>query len=90
MAMRLRSSLPTRLAQEKQLAPQKEALPLKASLSFSFSSISESTFGLESEWRKGDVKSRLTHALVKGIVDHIDADTEEARRMTKITQPREE
>jgi 5-methyltetrahydrofolate--homocysteine methyltransferase len=33
----------------------------------------------EEEWRKGTVESRLTHALVKGIDTHIDADTEEAR-----------
>ena len=31
------------------------------------------------EWRNGDVRSRLSHALVKGIVDFIDADVEEAR-----------
>lgn len=30
-------------------------------------------------WRQGTVEERLTHALVKGIIDHIDADTEEAR-----------
>jgi 5-methyltetrahydrofolate--homocysteine methyltransferase len=29
-------------------------------------------------WRGGTVEDRLSHALVKGIVDHIDADTEEA------------
>jgi 5-methyltetrahydrofolate--homocysteine methyltransferase len=33
----------------------------------------------EEEWRKGSVESRLSHALVKGIDQHIDADTEEAR-----------
>jgi 5-methyltetrahydrofolate--homocysteine methyltransferase len=31
-------------------------------------------------WRKQPVEERLKHALVKGIVDHIDADTEEARQ----------
>jgi len=31
-------------------------------------------------WRQGSVEERLSHALVKGIVDHIDADTEEARQ----------
>jgi 5-methyltetrahydrofolate--homocysteine methyltransferase len=31
------------------------------------------------EWRLGTVEQRLSHALVKGIVDFIDADTEEAR-----------
>ena len=32
------------------------------------------------EWRKGTVEERLSHALVKGIVDFIDADVEEARQ----------
>jgi 5-methyltetrahydrofolate--homocysteine methyltransferase len=32
------------------------------------------------EWRGGTVEERLTHALVKGIVDNIDADAEEARQ----------
>jgi 5-methyltetrahydrofolate--homocysteine methyltransferase len=30
-------------------------------------------------WRNADVNKRLAHALVNGITDHIDADTEEAR-----------
>jgi 5-methyltetrahydrofolate--homocysteine methyltransferase len=30
-------------------------------------------------WRSLDVESRLTHALVKGIVDHVEADVDEAR-----------
>ncbi len=34
----------------------------------------------DNEWRKGSVKERLKHALVKGIVDHIEEDTEEARQ----------
>jgi 5-methyltetrahydrofolate--homocysteine methyltransferase len=34
---------------------------------------------LDDEWRKGTVEERLTHALVKGIVDFIDQDTDEAR-----------
>ena len=33
----------------------------------------------ESAWRKGTVEERLSHALVKGIVDFIEQDTEEAR-----------
>ena len=33
----------------------------------------------DDEWRKGTVEQRLTHALVKGIADHIEQDTEEAR-----------
>ncbi len=31
-------------------------------------------------WRSGTVEERLSHALVKGIVDHIEADVEEARQ----------
>ena len=33
----------------------------------------------EDSWRKGTVEERLSHALVKGIVEFIDQDTEEAR-----------
>ncbi|NCS82655.1 MAG: dihydropteroate synthase, partial [Ignavibacteria bacterium] len=33
------------------------------------------------EWRKAPVQERLKHALIKGIVDYIDEDTEEARRL---------
>jgi 5-methyltetrahydrofolate--homocysteine methyltransferase len=40
---------------------------------------------LNEEWRNGTVESRLSHALVKGIVDFIDADTEEARQ--KLPKP---
>src|SRR5688572_6459415 len=35
---------------------------------------------VDDEWRKGTVEERITHALVKGIIDFIDADTEEARQ----------
>jgi 5-methyltetrahydrofolate--homocysteine methyltransferase len=35
---------------------------------------------IEDEWRKGTVEERLSHALVKGIVDCIDPDIEEARQ----------
>jgi 5-methyltetrahydrofolate--homocysteine methyltransferase len=31
------------------------------------------------EWRNGTVEERLAHALLKGITEHIDEDTEEAR-----------
>jgi 5-methyltetrahydrofolate--homocysteine methyltransferase len=34
----------------------------------------------EAQWRSLPVEERLSHALIKGIVDFIDADTEEARR----------
>jgi 5-methyltetrahydrofolate--homocysteine methyltransferase len=33
----------------------------------------------EEEWRKGTVEERLSYSLVKGLVEHIDTDTEEAR-----------
>lgn len=32
-------------------------------------------------WRKGTVQERLTHSLVKGVVDYIDQDVEEARQL---------
>jgi 5-methyltetrahydrofolate--homocysteine methyltransferase len=35
---------------------------------------------VDDEWRKGTVEERITHALVKGIIDFIDQDTEEARQ----------
>lgn len=34
----------------------------------------------DESWRKESVESRLTHSLVNGITDYIDADTEEARQ----------
>jgi 5-methyltetrahydrofolate--homocysteine methyltransferase len=40
---------------------------------------------VEDEWRQGSVEQRLEHALVKGIVDFIETDTEEAR--LKIGRP---
>jgi 5-methyltetrahydrofolate--homocysteine methyltransferase len=35
----------------------------------------------EAQWRALPVEERLSHALIKGIVDFIEADTEEARRL---------
>ena len=35
---------------------------------------------VQDEWRQGTVEERLSHALVKGIVDFIEPDTEEARQ----------
>ncbi len=40
---------------------------------------------LDLGWREGSVEERLAHALVHGIVDFIEADTEEARR--KLERP---
>lgn len=37
----------------------------------------------DESWRNGTVQERLTHALVKGIVDYIEPDTEEARQKSK-------
>jgi 5-methyltetrahydrofolate--homocysteine methyltransferase len=34
----------------------------------------------DEEWRKAPVEERLSHALVKGIVDYLDEDVEEARQ----------
>jgi len=34
----------------------------------------------DEEWRKDTVEKRLSHALVKGLVEYIDVDTEEARQ----------
>ncbi len=39
----------------------------------------------DNEWRKLPVEERLAHAMVKGIVDHIESDTEEARQ--KLPKP---
>lgn len=33
----------------------------------------------DEEWRKGTVEERLSHSLVKGIIDYLDGDVEEAR-----------
>ena len=41
--------------------------------------------GADLGWREGPVEARLEHALVNGIVDFIDADTEEARQ--KVARP---
>lgn len=40
----------------------------------------DKTIAEEEEWRKLDVEERLKHALIKGIVDYIEQDTEEARQ----------
>ncbi len=34
---------------------------------------------VDNEWRKGTVEERLAHALIKGVVDFVEVDTEEAR-----------
>ncbi len=39
----------------------------------------------DEEWRKGTVDERLSHALVKGIIEHIEADVEEARQRSTRT-----
>src|SRR5213078_1063439 len=42
---------------------------------------------LDLSWREADVEERLAHALVHGIVDFIEEDTEEARR--RLPRPRD-
>jgi len=42
---------------------------------------------VQDAWREGPVEARLEHALVKGIVDYIEADVEEARQ--KLDRPLE-
>ncbi len=37
----------------------------------------------DESWRQEPVEERLKHALVKGILDHIDTDTEEARKKAR-------
>lgn len=39
----------------------------------------EETSRVEDAWRGGSVEERLTHSLVKGIVEHVESDVEEAR-----------
>jgi 5-methyltetrahydrofolate--homocysteine methyltransferase len=41
------------------------------------------TLAEQESWRQGSVEERLSHALVKGIVDFIEVDTEEARQKSK-------
>lgn len=36
---------------------------------------------VDDSWRQGTIQERITHSLVKGIIDHIENDTEEARQM---------
>ncbi|HCM77568.1 MAG TPA: methionine synthase, partial [Cytophagales bacterium] len=36
---------------------------------------------IDDSWRQAPIQERITHSLVKGIIDYIEADTEEARQM---------
>jgi len=36
---------------------------------------------VDDSWRQGTIQDRITHSLVKGIIDYIESDTEEARQM---------
>ncbi|MEX1054480.1 MAG: B12-binding domain-containing protein, partial [Rhodothermales bacterium] len=49
-------------------------------LADSYAGKSEGEVRLEAAWRSGPVEERLKHALVKGIVEFIEADVEEARQ----------
>lgn len=64
---------------EKFLTSGADAIPAAAA--------EKKTADVASDWRDGPVEARLSHALVKGIVTHIDADTEEARQ--KYSRPLE-
>ena len=55
---------------EKFLAEGTNAVPLSAE---------KKTADVATDWRTGTVEERLAHALIKGIVSHIEEDTEEAR-----------
>jgi 5-methyltetrahydrofolate--homocysteine methyltransferase len=46
----------------------------------SFKKVGKTEAKEEAQWRTLPVEERLSHALIKGIVDFIDADTEEARQ----------
>jgi len=46
----------------------------------SIASQGEKTTSKEAEWRHTDVEKRLEHALIKGVVEYIDQDIEEARQ----------
>ncbi|MEQ9565927.1 MAG: B12-binding domain-containing protein, partial [Pseudomonadales bacterium] len=35
---------------------------------------------VDNSWREGSIQERITHALVKGIIEYIEEDTEEARK----------
>lgn len=51
----------------------------------SLKNISREKIEKSEEWRKGTVEERLSYALVKGITDYIESDTEEAR--LKLVRP---
>ena len=61
---------------EKFLADGANALPPVSAEKKTTHLATDSTAG---DWRSGTVEERLAHALIKGIVTHIEADTEEAR-----------
>jgi len=46
---------------------------------------SSSTGGADTAWRSASVEERLRHALVRGIVDYVESDVEEARAKYKPT-----
>ena len=46
----------------------------------SIETVAPSAAPAEETWRTGNVEERLSHALVKGIIDHLDEDLAEARK----------
>jgi len=56
-----------------------EATELLVTFADSVKGQSAATTKEEEAWRSGNVEERLSHALVKGIIDHLEPDLEEAR-----------
>jgi len=67
----------------KQATSQKDPSILENFLQSGTSALTEASkkksANSQADWRAGSVEERLSHALVKGIVSHIEADTEAAR-----------
>ena len=67
----------------KQATSQKDPSILENFLQSGTSALTEASkkksSNSQADWRAGSVEERLSHALVKGIVSHIEADTEAAR-----------
>jgi len=59
---------------------REDATERLVTLADSFKKVSKVEAKEEAQWRSLPVEERLSHALVKGIVDFIEADTEEARK----------
>ncbi len=56
-----------------------DATDLLLEIAEKYKSVGSTQRAVDMSWREKDVNARLTHALVNGITDFIDGDTEEAR-----------